>query len=299
MFVLPSKNIYNAENSKIIKNKIKKVNYSYDDMVVDEKETSFNIDIWNANDGLNSSLKTVTNNKMVYVETTVTIDGFGLFLTDLYVFYPNVTWIDRNGKEQYGMSYRKDTVYYKVIPRKLTNDDDLFDGGDFRLLVYFEESTKTKIKMVCYVYAGLSGDSMYSGYHTNATINASFLDYIKKEVSVDNNSWFSLPKNELMQENSYKGESMYVLDFIASTIISHYKEGKETAVIRCSIPEDLSVFEIGDEVIPMVYGADGVDRPMSRYKNGTQKVFNVVGTKFIYDGAVWQELTLQEKTQSV
>ena len=86
---------------------------------------------------------------------------------------------------------------------------------------------------------------------------------------------------------------------LCKKIIENYKGGKETAVIRCSIPEDLSVLNIGNEVIPMVYGADGVDRPMSRYKDGTPKVFVVVGTKFIYDGAVWQELTLQEKTQSV
>lgn len=86
---------------------------------------------------------------------------------------------------------------------------------------------------------------------------------------------------------------------LAKNVVENYKNGKETAVIRCSVPEDLSVFEIGDEVIPMVYGADGKDRPMSRYKDGADKIFNVVGTKFIYDGAVWQELTLQEKTQSV
>lgn len=86
---------------------------------------------------------------------------------------------------------------------------------------------------------------------------------------------------------------------IKNKVLFDWKDGKETAVIRCSVPEDLSVFEIGDEVIPMVFGADGADRPMSRYRDGSDKVFVVVGTKFIYDGAVWQELTLQEKTQGV
>ena len=96
-----------------------------------------------------------------------------------------------------------------------------------------------------------------------------------------------------------------------------YARGKETATIRCSIADyydesgnkviaiDNSTkkmfFEEGDQVIPMVYGADGQDHAMSLYKNGSPKVFNVLGSKIYYDGAVWQELSLQEvdKTKSV
>jgi hypothetical protein len=57
-------------------------------------------------------------------------------------------------------------------------------------------------------------------------------------------------------------------------------------------------FSIGDEVIPMVYGADGQDHPMSIYLDGTAKVFQVLGSKIYYDGAVWQELSLQEVDKS-
>lgn len=57
-------------------------------------------------------------------------------------------------------------------------------------------------------------------------------------------------------------------------------------------------FEIGDQVIPMVYGADGKDRPMSTYQNGSPKIFQVLGSKIFYDGAVWQELSLQEVDKS-
>lgn len=53
-------------------------------------------------------------------------------------------------------------------------------------------------------------------------------------------------------------------------------------------------FEIGDKVIPMVRRADGTDTPMSRTISGSAKQFRVCGTKIYYDGAVWQELTLQE-----
>ena len=57
------------------------------------------------------------------------------------------------------------------------------------------------------------------------------------------------------------------------------------------------VFDIGDNTIPMVRGADGYDVPMSIHQDGSPKIFKVVGRKMIYDGAVWQELTLQEYTE--
>lgn len=90
--------------------------------------------------------------------------------------------------------------------------------------------------------------------------------------------------------------------FLSKCIKTKYENGKENATILCSIfdiEEGKMAFSIGDQVIPMVFGADGRDRPMSRYNDGSPKVFNVVGRKMIYDGAVWQELTLQEKTQGV
>lgn len=53
-------------------------------------------------------------------------------------------------------------------------------------------------------------------------------------------------------------------------------------------------FNISDIVIPMAFGADGQDRPMSLNQDGTPKTFQVVGVRVFYDGAVWQELSLQE-----
>lgn len=55
-----------------------------------------------------------------------------------------------------------------------------------------------------------------------------------------------------------------------------------------------SVFAIGDIVEPYVMGAQGKDLPISKDKYGYAKSFAVVGTNIYYDGAVWQELTLQE-----
>lgn len=120
---------------------------------------------------------------------------------------------------------------------------------------------------------------------------------------------FSLSRNELMQESAttlgYK-----TTEFLANNILSQYATGKETATILCSISDYYDdngtlyvstkndelpmTFQIGDEVVPMVFGADGKDHYMSM-KNGEGKVFSVIGTKVFYDGAVWQELYLQEK----
>ena len=55
-------------------------------------------------------------------------------------------------------------------------------------------------------------------------------------------------------------------------------------------------FEIGDEVIPMVYVGNGEDRPMSKYNNGADKIFEVVGIKTKYEGVPRQILDLQETT---
>lgn len=94
-----------------------------------------------------------------------------------------------------------------------------------------------------------------------------------------------------------------------------YAKGKETATIRCSIGDyfdydsgeklisiDNSTgkmsFNIGDEVVPMVFGADGNDTPMSLTSSGLPKKFSVLGSKIYYDGAVWQEISLQEGAET-
>jgi hypothetical protein len=95
--------------------------------------------------------------------------------------------------------------------------------------------------------------------------------------------------------------------FIAKNVLTQYINGKETAKIKCSVNEfydendELAIspngqnflpmlFSINDEVIPMVTE----DRAIS-YKDGKPKVFRVVSTRFENRGALWQELTLQEK----
>ena len=120
---------------------------------------------------------------------------------------------------------------------------------------------------------------------------------------VDGKNPFLVQGNELIQEsNSYSGGF--------SKILEEYKNGKETAKVVVSIGEYYDErnnvvistktegvkmsFEIGDIVTPMVFGTDGKDRPLSNKNSVSPKNFRVCGTRKYYDGAVWQELTLQE-----
>ena len=56
-------------------------------------------------------------------------------------------------------------------------------------------------------------------------------------------------------------------------------------------------FNLYDEVVPYVFGANNQDIPLSTYIDGTPKHFTVQKSKLLYDGCTWQELTLLEKSQ--
>lgn len=117
----------------------------------------------------------------------------------------------------------------------------------------------------------------------------------------------ALEKNELLQVGTLiNGEK--ATNYLATQILTAYKNGKETATLLCGINDyfdengnkiistdtERMSFRMYDEVIPMVFTADGIDTPMSKRKDGSTKSFIVVGSNIFYDGAVFQELSLQE-----
>jgi hypothetical protein len=120
----------------------------------------------------------------------------------------------------------------------------------------------------------------------------------------------SLSSNELLQDSG-KTNDIAITQNLANNVLRQYANGKETATLLCDIADyyyengekaiDIKTnkmsFRLHDEVIPYVFGANRQDQPMSRYQDGLPKVFEVVGSNIIYDGAVWQELTLLEKSQ--
>lgn len=311
--IIPSKNIYQLQNPKVIKNKIEAVNYSYDNVQKVTTESNFNYDILSGEGVLNPELKTIKSRAgAVFAETEILIENFGIEDINTYVLYPSIEWTDRAGNVHYGASFRQGTIYYKELDRKLTNNDTIFDGNDYRLLIFKEVISRYMVRLTCYFLIGVpkSYTDATIIYNSSATINVSYGTYSKTNVAVDNGGDFSLDKNELMQNTTKADNGMSIYDFLSSQIVSSYKNGKEMAEILCQIGDyydefgekiisasdenKRAKFGINDPVIPMVFSANGKDIPMSRYKNGLPKVFKVLGFKMIYDGAVWQRLTVQE-----
>lgn len=94
--------------------------------------------------------------------------------------------------------------------------------------------------------------------------------------------------------------ALYAIKVIENGKIAKLLEEHKEFVINYNEKPSASTitFHIGDLVIPYVYGANGKDKPMSLNKDGTSKIFEVLGKKIIYDGAVWQTLSLQENTKN-
>jgi hypothetical protein len=66
------------------------------------------------------------------------------------------------------------------------------------------------------------------------------------------------------------------------------------------LPTNASMYFLEhQQVVPYVRSADGTDRPMSLYKDGTPKVFEVLGNEISYDGAVFQRISLIEVYKTI
>jgi hypothetical protein len=138
-----------------------------------------------------------------------------------------------------------------------------------------------------------------------------YLNITNNETQVSSDSGdevIKLSNNELLQSTntpSPTDNSLY------KKTVNEYLLGKETATIICSISDyyddvkELIIskdgttkkmcFELYDEVCPMKMTIQGQDSPMSFKANGNAKTFVVLGSRIYYDGAIWQELSLQEK----
>lgn len=134
-------------------------------------------------------------------------------------------------------------------------------------------------------------------------------DLVNETISIgDGKNVFSFSGNELMQPNTL---GLSFTDKYQTHVLDKWKDGKELATIKCpiegyrynntadnSVKERNILFNIGDTVEPYVFGANGKDKPMSTYKDGSPKKFSVRSRRLIYDGALWQELGIQEVKQS-
>lgn len=232
----------------------------------------------------------------------------------------------------YGVSY----VDYKVEIQDFINETNL--NGDIE---YYEDEEKISFKVnILSGYDIITMDGMqvvplYSVSNTDwfeitgkgesyiadsitITVNGDTIgiDLTNKTITIgEGGKPLSFEGNELMQTTNrlntpINGKSSAIEDLYTSTLNS-FRNGKETATIRCSITnyyrynddsyveidtasDSRKYFKDGMQVVPMVFGADGKDKPMSYYSDGTAKVFNVLSNKIVDDGVPMQELTLQE-----
>lgn len=222
------------------------------------------------------------------------------------------------------------TVYGNTIGIDLTDGSITQGGGDKPFSLsgneLMQDSSKIYVKDTVEIHS--VQDDPNSGTITQYFIYF-YCNSSPKTIVVDNNEYEVLTNEGLKPDNIYYFKSYSRLfndgdkpsvtlcfssaNYLAKNILSAYSKGKETATLLCSISDyfDYSnpknkliskhgadglpmTFSLHDIVVPMVYQPNGKDAPMSK-KGILAKEFEVVGVKMIYDGAVWQELTLQEK----
>lgn len=241
---------------------------------------------------------------------------------------PNV---DEEVTERYNShsdSPNPDAYTWAVAKVKLQNEDNLLEATASQN----EKSFGIELKILCGIEIIKIGATVPAKYNTTGQtevtiyteVSGTYERYIPKQVRIsfegdiikldleentitigDGNNVISFTGNELIH-----GGNVPPVEYTYDDVIAHYKNGKETATIRCGIENYYDIngnkviskgelpmtFHIGDRVIPYVYGANGKDKPMSLKKDGSPKEFNVVGKNMIYDGAILQELVLQEHT---
>jgi hypothetical protein len=142
------------------------------------------------------------------------------------------------------------------------------------------------------------------------------ITHIYKNDQSKSDGVFSISNDLIRTNNKYRVGDKTILEgsSIYKGTLDSYANGKETAKIRCSIGEYYDendnvvistktatkmLFEHYDQVVPMIKTPLGYDKPMSLTSDDKAKVFEVVGARQFYDGAVWQELTLRDTGLSV
>ena len=269
-----------------------------------------------------------TNKAYIYIEKDdgVTIEGLVIFYIASFfeVKQGGVTtsswWFDRTKSANVSITL-SDYIKTEQIDKKILDNSNknIFELPFNNLYQETNISLKNEI-IISKVDNGTSGAVwVRTDYALNIGdviyYNGSLATVIKIDTGngysimpyLSANSFVSMPYGETVTVNIVE----YWTNELSKKILNSYKNGKETAKISCSISDyydydsgekvisiDNSIgkmsFRLYDQVIPMVYGADGKDRPMSLNKNGKPKVFQVLGSKIYYNGAVWQELSLQE-----
>lgn len=151
------------------------------------------------------------------------------------------------------------------------------------------------------------------------TIGVSLEQEVVKVPDNSSQKSLSISNNELLQKD-YTHGTTNALKYFGGKVLDEYRNGKETFTIRCSVNDyyeydpntddkkgalAISIkndnlpmtFNMYDRVVPMVATAIGADRPLSRYKDGTPKVFRILKRTISNKGIIFQEIHGQEVSQ--
>jgi hypothetical protein len=337
--VIPSKNIYELDNNKIRSNIIKSVGSTINNTSVyfDENAFTYSPEISISENPYNISVMDRRCEQwymdIYYVfKPNISIKNISLSiqyktivnrLVSFKTIQQSVLESQNPIKESLDLSGASFFDFEtNSVPELYLIDVDTYPK-DFSVPIKIEQisgnayilSGKIRVKTTT-AYNG-SGGTSFEGNYEESILDSVVIKIKGDAVSVDevskiypessDKSDIVLNTNELFQETT-KTHGEPTWSYISRNVIDKYKNGKETATLRCSISDyydengekvidikgERKSFHIQDKVIPMVYGADGKDQPMSKIGVSEPKVFEVVGSKIFYDGAVWQTITIQE-----
>lgn len=265
-------------------------------------ETIDGVEYYKLSFSIMSSIRTIQLNGSAYSQeafTTLPLEGVSTQYIPTQIeitIYGNTIGINlTDGSVTYGSGNK---------PHSLSGNELLQDSATSLVSNKIKITSATPIIIGMWIYE----------FSAEKPINSSviFIDNKKHTVHPNENGYYISSASIFVENQEYEiFEIINCTDKLANDILQQYANGKETATLLCDISDyyDESgtkaidskggkmTFYLHDKVIPMVYGTDKKDHPMSKYKDGTPKVFEVIGSKVFYDGAVWQELTLLEKSQ--
>ena len=215
----------------------------------------------------------------------------------------------------------------KIYPYKITISNTTVNTYDLavkfinKLTIYFAQNHKFSLKRGNF---GTPADAIKVEMVAK-TVKLLYNETVRK-LKIDRESFslinsnaegedtFSIDENQFIRaETRYDGVKGATKTFYNKTL-TDYQNGKETATLRCSVGEyydengtlaistktaDKMMFEHYDKVVPMVRSGRRKELAMSYTADGLAKVFEVVGVRVFFDGAVWQELTLRESGEGI
>ena len=313
---IPSKKIYDVSYDKVADNIITSVDLSYNNVTVNygnilNREYTFNY--WRRNSD-NSAIEGVYND----VEQT---EGFELTATGtlnhgqvtatLRLPYNKLTKFDLDplGVEVIKLlSHKLKSVQRISVDEGVTfYERTIFYTPTLKNVISDGEKGIIELSFSQVISLAVGDKTQYILSETISIVG----DYITTEQTSkrigNGEKTFAISANSLIQGTNTN------LEKFANDILANYGKGKETITIRCSIGEyyddngklaissktaNKMTFSHYDQVVVMKRNAWGTDSPISLNQDGSATIFEVIGVRKFYDGAVWQELTLKEFNES-